>query len=491
MTYTRIFRSLALTALLTAPAIPVCAQTDTVVVAEQATVAVVNYSDTLKLSLQQCIDIALSESPTIKVADLEIVRSDYSKKETLAQLLPTVSFGGSYNRMLAKQVMYMNLDDMGGFGGMGGGDSEGGDDSSAAAAASEKKGGDDGIKMGLDNSYQLGFNAAVPLIAPQLWQSLKLSDSQIAQTVEQARSSRLNLVNSVKSAYYALLLAKDSYKTVQQSYDMAKFTHDTYVKQQSVGAASEYDVLRTSVAMKNIEPELTQAEISISRAKLQLQILMGMTPGNYNIDALGQLADYEKTMYADVLALGDDYSANSQLVMNELQTKTLEQSLKVQKMAWYPTLSLSANYNWTSSSNGNMLRNFRWNPYSVLGLTLNVPLFEGGARYTRIKNAEVAVTQAQLQREDLENSVAMQVDLAKENLLLNVKQIASCSESVGEADRAYDIMKRSFDIGAASYLDMRDSELALTRSRLAYYQAIYNYLIAGSELELLLGTAVK
>ena len=49
---------------------------------------------------------------------------------------------------------------------------------------------------------------------------------------------------------------------------------------------------------------------------------------------------------------------------------------------------------------------------------------------------------------------------------------------------------QTFDIGAASYLDLRDSELALTRSRLAYFQAVYNYLIAGAELELLLGNAV-
>ena len=83
----------------------------------------------------------------------------------------------------------------------------------------------------------------------------------------------------------------------------------------------------------------------------------------------------------------------------------------------------------------------------------------------------------------------MQVDLAVDNIKVNVKQIASCSASVQEADRAYTIMKRSNEIGSASYLDLRDSELAPTRSRLAYYQAIYNYLVAGSELELLQGTA--
>ena len=437
------------------------------------------------LTLDQCIEIALSESPTVKVADMEITRVDYSRKEVLGQLLPTLSFGGSYNRMLAKQVAYMNLGSMGGaMGGEDGGDG----DAEAAETTQEKR--DEGFKMGLDNSFQLGFQAAVPLIAPQLWQSLRLSDSQIAQSVEQARASRLDLVNQVKSAYYAYLLAKDSRKVVQESYDMAAFTHTLYVKRQSVGDASEYDVLRASVAMKNVEPEITQADIAISRARLQLLVLMGLSPEVGDIDFAGELGDYEATMYDDVMALGSDWSNNSTLRLNELQTNTLEQTVKVQKMAWYPTLSLSANYNWTSSSDGNPLRNFRWNPYSIVGLTLNIPLFEGGQRHYRIRQAQAQVEQARLQRVDLENSVAMQVALAKDNILLNVKQIASCSESVSEAERAQDIMQRSFDIGAASYLELRDSELALTRSRLARFQSIYNYLIAGAELELLLGNAV-
>ncbi len=83
----------------------------------------------------------------------------------------------------------------------------------------------------------------------------------------------------------------------------------------------------------------------------------------------------------------------------------------------------------------------------------------------------------------------MQTKLAIDNIQLNVRQIASCSESVSEADRAHTIMQQSFDIGAASYLNLRDSELALTQSRLTYYQAIYNYLLAANDLELLLGTA--
>ena len=65
--------------------------------------------DSLTLSLDNCIAIALDNNPTIKVADMEIKRMDYSKKETIGQLLPSISFGATYNRTLAKQTMYMNM----------------------------------------------------------------------------------------------------------------------------------------------------------------------------------------------------------------------------------------------------------------------------------------------------------------------------------------------------------------------------------------------
>lgn len=434
----------------------------------------------VSLSLDDCLRVALSDNPTVRVADMEISRTDYSKIETISQLLPQVSFAGTYSRTLAKQVMYMNMD---GFGGMGGDGEDAGDSPTSRAS-----GGGGGIKVGLDNSYQVGFSASLPLIAPQLWASLKLSDNQILQAVEKARESKLELVNQVKNAYYTLLLAEDSKKVIQESYDMAALTHEIYTKQHAAGAASDYDVLRTSVAMKNVEPDLMQADIAIKQARLQLLLLMG-ADATTRFNVADNLRNYEKTMYNDVLAIDPDYSSNSSLVLNRLQSEQLDQALKAERASLYPTLSASFNYMWSSMSNGTPFKNFRWTPFSSAGLTLNVPIFTGGSRYSRIKQAKIQKEQMGWQRENLERSVAMQVDLAIDNIKVNVEQIASCSESVGQAERAHDIMEKSFGIGAASYLDLRDSELALTQSRLAYYQAIYNYLVAGADLELLLGNA--
>ena len=56
-----------------------------------------------------------------------------------------------------------------------------------------------------------------------------------------------------------------------------------------------------------------------------------------------------------------------------------------------------------------------------------------------------------------------------------------------QAEKASDIMQKSFQIGAASFIQLRDTDDALMAARLSYYQAIYNYLVAESNLENVLG----
>lgn len=447
------------------------------------------YNDTLMLSLDKCITIALSDNPSIKVADMEIERMDYYNKEVLGQLLPSISFNAQYSRTLAKQVMYLNMGALGGGASSGatgeGSESEGAEETPSTSAASKSSGGG-GIKMGLDNSYTMGFSASMPLVAPQLWKTLKLSDTQILQTMEAARKSRLDMINQVKTAYYSLLLAEDSYKVILESYENAKETHDIYTKKHQLGAASEYDVLRTSVAVKNIEPQLMQGEITIKQARLQLCLLMNMDV-NVPFKPTTTLSDYEKTMYENTLAIDKSIDQNSDLKMLDIQTQLLNDALDIQRMSWYPTLALTANYNWTSMSDGNPLKNFRWSPYSTVGLSLSFPLFQGGQRYNKIKQARIQVEEMSFQRENLEQAINMQVELAVDNIHVNVKQIAACAENVKQAERAHEIMDKSFKIGAATYLDFRDAQLALTNTRLTYLQAIYNYLIATNNLELLLG----
>ncbi len=416
-------------------------------------------SDTMMLSVDDCVKIALNENPTIKIADMEITRVDYSKKETIGQLFPNVSFSAAYSRTLAKQTMYMN---------------NGGQTMA--------------IKMGRDNTHNTGFNASMPLISVALWKSIKLSDNQILQNIEASRTSRISLINQVKNAYYALLLAYDSYDVLVENHATAKVNADIYEKKFKNGTASEFDVLRSSVAVKNIEPSIIEAQNSIRSLELQLKVLMGMDV-NQGIKPNTSLSDFKSTMYADVMAINSDLSMNADLRKLDLQTDYLKKAIDVQKASWLPTLSASIGYNWYSMSDGSPFKNFAWSPNSSVGLSLSWTLFNGGQRYYKQKQAELSYKEMAWQRDNLSRTLEMQRQIQLDNIQKNVKQIETCTASVEQAVKANQIQEKSFKIGASTYLDLRDSEDALMSSKLAYYQAIYNYLVAKSDLELLLGNA--
>ncbi len=414
----------------------------------------------LTLSREQCVEIALRDNPSVIIADMEVKKVDYAKKEVMASLFPSIDFSASYQRSIELQTIRMNM----------GGESQ-------------------SLKMGSDNTWNMGFSATMPLISPTLWKSISISKTQILANLESARASRLDLVNNVNKAYYALLLAIASHEVVKENYDIAVMNAGIYEKQFKAGTASEYDVLRSSVQVKNIEPELLQADIAIKQCKLQLKVLMGIAT-DADIVPNTTLADYQRDMYAIPAGTGLSIDGNTSLRSLDIQKKILDKNIDIKKFAWIPTLGAQFNLSWLSLSNGSPFKDQKFNPYSNVGLSLSVPIFSGGSKYYGLKQAQVQRKELDLQRENLVNSLNMQVDLAIDNINREARQIATSEEGVRQAKKAYEIMQKSFDIGAASYLDLRDSELANTSAQLSYLQAIYNYLVSTSELDTLLGKTV-
>ena len=342
------------------------------------------------------------------------------------------------------------------------------------------------IKMGMDNNWNTGFTATMPLVNATLWKSIQISDTQILNTLEQARASRLDMVNNVNQAYYSLLLAIASREVIRQNYEIAKLNADIYQKQFEQGTASEYDVLRSSVQVKNVEPELLQADIAVKQCSLQLKVLMGMDAAVEIMPDI-TLEQMQKDMFGVTANINRSIADNSSLRSLDIQTNLARQNVTLKKFAWIPSIGVSYNMNWNSMSNGNAMKNQQFNPYSNVALSLSVPIFSGGSKYYGVKQAQVQLKEMEFQRESLVNALNMQVDLAIDNINRQVRQIATSEEGVKQAAKAYDIMQKSFEIGAASYLDLRDSELANTQAQLAWLQSIYNYLVSTSELDLLLG----
>lgn len=451
----------------------------TILMAASVALASTAVAQTTTLTLDDAVRIALSDNPTVKVADSEITKQEYAKKGTLASLMPTLDFSAGYNRTLKKQVMYMG--DMKGFGGS----SEGTEGAEGTEAASAMR---DGIKVGMDNTWSAGFALSLPLVNAQLWKQLSISADDVELAVEKSRQSRISMVSQVKQAYYAVMLAEASRDALKENYDNAKKKYDDINQKYQQGLSSEYDLIRADVAVKNVEPSLFDAENSIVLAKWRLKALIGVDL-DMSIDCTGSLNDYTDRLYDGYMKVDTTMLAqNSSLRQIDLQQRQLLKSRDVAKSAYYPTLNLSFAYQWNAMANDFRFKDYRWNPYSTLGLSLNIPIFSGGRRYNSLKQIKVQIDQLALTRLDTERNLMVGVRQSVDKMRTGIRQYESACKSVDQARKGYDIAVKRYDTGAGTLLEVNDSQLALTQSQLNRSQAVYSYLVAQAQLDETLGT---
>jgi outer membrane protein TolC len=426
-------------------------------------VAAQNAGDTLRLTLNQALEIALSDNPTIKVADQEIRLKKTANKEAYAGLFPEVSLTGSYQRAVKKQTMAMDF---------------GGETTT--------------IKMGRNNTYNGGINVSLPVFAPALYKSISLTESDIDLAVEKARSSRISMVNQVTKAYYQLLLSQDSYAVLKKSYDQSEANYNVVKAKYEQGSVSEYDKIRAEVQMRNMAPTVVSARNGVSLARLQLKVLMGMEP-EVEIAVTGNLKDYELVMFQQQL---DDrtfnLSNNTDLRQLTLNAELLDKNLKLQRTNFMPTLGASFNYMYTSMNENFRIAHYDWFPYSTLGLSLTIPLFKAG-NYTKLKQTKIQMHQLAENKINVERQLQMQATNYMNNMSASAEQVVSNKESVLQAEKGREIARKRYEVGKGTILELNDSEVALTEAQLIYHQAIYDYLVAKTDLDQVLGVepAVK
>ena len=412
----------------------------------------------LTLTLEQALEIALSESPTIKVAEQEIEIKRFAKQESYASLYPRFDATAQYQRVIEKQTMSMSL----------GGQAQ-------------------TIKVGSDNSFNGGISASMPVVNAQLWESLKLSVADVMLSIEKARSSQIDMIEQVSKAYFSVLLAKESHAVYKRVYENAVENNKNIKMRYEVGSISEFDYISSNVSVQNAIPNLIEAENSVVLALWQLKALLGIDLKK-NIDVAGTLMDYEAQMnYAHTLDQLD-LSNNSTLKQLDIQEGMLASAVKISKLANVPTLSINAAYLYTALGNdGSFFQGKAWNPYSYAGVQLNIPIFAGGQRRAAIKQSQLNLSNLKLQRENAERQLQVAVVQSLNNMQTNVKKFSSAAATVGQAQRGYEIAVKRYEVGSGTLVDIDNSQLALTQAELGRNSAIYNFLMAKIALDKILG----
>lgn len=452
------------------------------------------------ITLEQALMIGLSENVSVKVADLEIQRTGFAKKGTYASLFPQIDASGSFQRTIKKQVMYMDFDmsALGGGAGAGSGDhpsaggsgtgagtgSTPGSDSGAGAGASSNGG---GFEVGRWNNFSAGVSASMPLVNAQLWKSLAISGLDVELAVEKARSSRLDMVTQVKNAYFSTLMAKEAFDVYKQVYENAMQNLAETQRKYDAQKVSEMELVRAKTTVANAIPNVFNAESSVILALWQLKAVLGVDL-DMNLDVAGTLADYAQHMLYDINE-NSDISLDRNTTMKQLaiQAEMLSETVKLQKYATLPSLSMVFNYSINAMTNDFNFSEYRWTPYSVVGFSLNIPIFAGGKRYNQIRQAKNQYEQVQLQTLNTERQLKIAIRQNLATMETSMKSYYAAQDAVATAQKGYDITEASYKVGRSTLIELNDAQLALTQSRLAESQAILNFLTAKTQLEQTLG----
>ena len=412
--------------------------------------------NTLTLTLDKALEIALDENPTIKVAAEEIALKKVASKEAWQSLLPEASLNGSLDHTI--KAAEMKLNDM-------------------------------SFKMGQDgtNTANAGLSINLPLFVPAVYRAMSMTKTDIELAVEKSRASELDLINQVTKAYYQLMLAQDSYEVLQGSYKLAEDNFNVVNAKYQQGAVSEFDKISAEVQMRSIKPNVISAANAVTLAKLQLKVLMGIT-ADVDIKTDDNLTNYESMLFANQLKEEDmSLENNTTMKQFELNMKLLEKNVKSLKTNFMPTLSMSFSYQYQSLYNPNInFFDYTWSNSSSLMFNLSIPLYRA-SNFTKVKSARIQMRQLDWNRIDTERKLNMQVVSYRNNMTASSEQVVSNKENVMQAEKAVQIAGKRYEVGKGTVLELNSSQVSLTQAQLTYNQSIYDYLVAKADLDQVLG----
>lgn len=428
-----------------------------------ATFAQQEKDSVLNLDLATALKIAHDNNPTIKIAELEIQRVDYSKKEALGNLLPSLSASGQYTNNIMKSVMFM------------------------PESFSQMMGGQKYMEIGYKNSYTGSISAGLPLVNFSLWEQIKSKQCEIDLILEQARASKIDMTKQVKDAYFAVLLAKNSLKVLERSINNAKETLKSTEAGFEQGVVSEYDLIRAKVQVNNLNPSYIAAKNGLELAVLQLKMILSL-PQEQEIVFLENLEDFSDRIVSVTDAESERaVNNNSELRQLDLNIMNLQHNLKMVNSQHLPSLSAFGQYTYQTQAEDFRFSEYNWVGSAAVGLQLSIPIFNGRTVVNKAKQLKISLQELQLQKQYASDGIDLQIQSAINNMKAAQEQLSVNKDAISQAERGYEIAKVRYQTGSGTILELNDSELSMTQANLNYQQSLYDFLTAQTNLEKVLG----
>ena len=423
-------------------------------------------SQSQKLSLSECIDLAIENNENLKNSILEEKISKALSNEYLSIGFPQINFDGGikYNHEVPKSLLDISR--------FMPGVPEGTEQEVQFGQAYDGRVDLFVNQMIFNGSYFVGLSAAKELV--------KLSEKMTERNV-------IDIHESVSKAYYTTLNTKSRVDLVNSNIDrldaLLKQTKSLYEN----GFVEKLDLDRIQVSFNNLKSEKIKADrlYDLSLAVLKFQI--GISEDK-KIELIEEFNEELVTAFTFDL---NEFDYNKRIEYSILQTdKNLKfYELKNNRSQYLPQVYANYNcgYNTSASQSNIFFESDRWKKFGTFGLQVIVPIFDGFLKRSRINQSKFKIEQVENQMLFLERSINLQINQSLAAYQNSKESLKISRENLELAQDVYFASEKKYAQGVGSNLELIDSNNSLKIAQNQYYNSLYESIISIIDIKKTLG----
>ena len=398
----------------------------------------------IDMTLDKCIELALGNNPQINAAFHDILASDARIKQVWANYFPQLSWQTGYTKIKQLQLS-------------------------------------DALGKNLTfNYYILGQVTLQQMLydfgVTQNQATIKRLDYEAYKTTLSATIN--DVIYQTKDAYFNLLfafenrrVAEDTVKKFEMFYNQAKAFYE-------IGMNPKVDVTIAEVNLSNAKLQLIQADNAVNLAVAKLNNVMGVPfIDKYNVQERLKYQPVDGSFNQSVEIARD---ARPELKLAELKVESANQTMKLVKKSYFPTLSVEGQYQRGGKS---------WNSnygYNIGGY-LNFPTINGMLIKNEIKEARYLYDKEIANAKNTQNSIYLEIQNAFLTLEEKKNQMPVAILGVKQAKENYELSYGRYRVGEASPTELKDAQINYQQAQLTYYNALYQYNSSKAALEKAIG----
>ncbi len=411
------------------------------------------------LTLEECIQIAMTQNPDVVRARLNWSAAEVDVRTARSNLLPQISASSGYGISGPGERIWVSPT---------------------------------GEFIQTKDFYSTSFSVSQTIFEPDVYALIRRSQSAEDFMEESFKETEANIILKATEDYYILLRSKRFVEVRAAALNEREENLKKAERLFQLGSTSRADLLKARVGVSQAKVERVQAERDLEMAKANLSATLGFSPqskesASGGLEIMDNLGEVERKMPDIGQLLKEAEGQRPEVAQSRARIRVAQSDLFAARGRVLPRISLSGSYSYFGPEFPKTREIWDERDTWRLNLDATWDILPGYSRFTSIQRAsrDVAMAQEDLRQQEL--AIALEVQFAYLAIKEALALLDLTAETEAEAEESYKASKGRYELGAASILELTDAEVSLTQAKTRRIQSLYDHQIANARLDKAVG----